>query len=135
MIVCGLWIVPPCQVIPTTGSVRLPLHDHRLSTMTATDAAAGRLNTTAYPPANGYDYYRQPAERADLRGGASATDYYSAPRSAGAAYDRNGAANAYDRGAGAYGRGPAQAETDLPMMFAPPTERTIQGQLKQQYVA
>lgn len=68
----------------------------------AADAAASRLNTTAYPPANGYDYYRQPPERSDFRAtSASAGDYY-APSRAGAGYDRgaSGAAQAGNTGGG-----------------------------------
>ena len=54
------------------------------------DASASRLNTTAYPSANGYDYYRRPTatERSDYGSSGAGQDYYAAPSRNNTGYDR-----------------------------------------------
>ena len=54
------------------------------------DASASRLNTTAYPSANGYDYYRRPTatDRADYGSSGAGQDYYAAPPRNNTGYDR-----------------------------------------------
>lgn len=62
---------------------------------TAAAAPSTRLNTTAYPPANGYDYYRNPAETAERTsygGAASTQSFKNGPAGASAGYDRGGVA-------------------------------------------
>ncbi|KAL8619666.1 hypothetical protein ACOMHN_019721 [Nucella lapillus] len=54
--------------------------------------APSRLNSTAYPSSNGYDYYRRPAEapeRSSYSGpaGAASQDYKSGPARGGGGYD------------------------------------------------
>lgn len=68
-----------------------------------TEAAAPRLGTTSYPPADGYDYYRKPAAAAERPSyGAPGTggDYYAAASRPGAGYDRSAGQQA---SAGGYG--------------------------------
>jgi len=75
------------------------------------EAGAGRLNTTAYPPATGQDYYaRRPAapERPAYNGGggaaaASGQDYYAAPPARGNAGGYERPAAQQQQGGGGYG--------------------------------
>lgn len=74
------------------------------------DPGNGRLNTTAYPSANGYDYYRQPPERNDYRSPVSNNDYYGlAARSAGG-YDRPPSGTSQSGGAGGGGYSMQQSQ-------------------------
>lgn len=107
---------PPLARPPPEYYDRKPLSAGR-DPQAAGSSAGGRMNSTAYPPSNGYDFYRQPAERSDYRAAAQASDYYAAPRGGGAGgglYDRNGGAGSFDRpgagGAGAYGRNMAASQ-------------------------
>ncbi|KAK7503495.1 hypothetical protein BaRGS_00005416 [Batillaria attramentaria] len=78
---------PPARPPPEYYDRKAPLVGR--SPLPAADPASARLNTTAYPSSNGYDYYRQPAERADYRAAApAASDYYAVPRGGASAYDR-----------------------------------------------
>ncbi|XP_076464879.1 uncharacterized protein LOC143296711 [Babylonia areolata] len=77
-----------------------------------------RLNTTAYPPSNGYDYYRRPAEapeRPSYNGPAGGgQDYKNGPPArGGAGYDRPAPPQQQQRGpggVGGYGMPPQQQQ-------------------------
>lgn len=76
-----------------------------------TSRAALSSNTaaaSAYSASNGYDFYRQTAERSDYATAASGTDYYAAPR--GDPYARSAAATT--QSSGAYGMQPQSRPYD-----------------------
>lgn len=79
----------------------------------ASPAASSRLNTTAYPPSNGYDYYRRPAEAPERAA-------YSSPAAGGQDF-KNGPAGPI-RGSAGYDH-PAQPGYSRP---APPQQQPLQ---------
>ena len=85
-----------------------------MSAPVASADSSSRLNTTAYPPANGYDYYRRPAaapERSNYGGAGNGQNNYAAPPRGSAGYDRPAAPQ---RGASGGGYGMQQQQQNKP---------------------
>ncbi|KAK7104677.1 RNA-binding protein lark-like [Littorina saxatilis] len=92
---------PPARPPPEYYDRKVPL----MRTPQAPEPAASRLNTTAYPAANGYDYYRRPAatERSDYGASAGGQDYYAPPSRGAGGYDRGMQQQQGANGGGGYG--------------------------------